>query len=119
MNYHEILNTIEQEVSQKTHTGEVASYIPELAKVSASKFGMHLLCIKSGHYGFGDHIEQFSIQSISKVFALTLVMKLVDDKDLFTRVDVEPSGDPFNSFCLLYTSPSPRDGATSRMPSSA
>ena len=24
-----------------------------------------------------------------------------------------------SSFCLLYTSPSPRDGATSRMPSSA
>ena len=24
-----------------------------------------------------------------------------------------------NMYCLLYTSPSPRDGATSRMPSSA
>ena len=31
----------------------------------------------------------------------------------------DPLGSDFNYRCLLYTSPSPRDGATSRMPSSA
>ena len=30
-----------------------------------------------------------------------------------------PGSGPQFYFCLLYTSPSPRDGATSRMPSSA
>ncbi|MBQ4822262.1 glutaminase [Aquimarina sp. MMG016] len=100
MNYQKILNTISSEVSCKNSTGKVASYIPELAKIEAEKFGMHLYCVNSGHYGFGDHQERFSIQSISKVFALTLTMSLLDD-ELFKRVDVEPSGDPFNSLVQL------------------
>ena len=36
---------------------------------------------------------------------------LVTDPDVFVRVN--------NIVCLLYTSPSPRDGLLSRMPSSA
>ena len=37
-------------------------------------------------------------------------------KDVFLKI---PVPDKYNNHCLLYTSPSPRDGATSRMPSSA
>ena len=33
--------------------------------------------------------------------------------------DINPSNDRPPSYCLLYTSPSPRDGLLSRMPSSA
>ena len=33
--------------------------------------------------------------------------------------DLKNEQDAFNYFCLLYTSPSPRDLSTSRMPSSA
>ena len=50
----------------------------------------------------------------------------VDTRDMRVEVDphkrpVEPRGDLFNMgrFCLLYTSPSPRDATLSRMPSSA
>ena len=39
---------------------------------------------------------------------------ITDDTDGWTLVSV-----PFSSLCLLYTSPSPRDLSTSRMPSSA
>ncbi len=92
-----------------TPTGKVASYIPELSKISSSKLGMHLYCINSGHYSFGDSEEQFSIQSISKVFSLTMAMSLLDDT-LFQRVDVEPSGNPFNSLIQLeYENGIPRN----------
>ncbi|MDH7445047.1 glutaminase [Aquimarina sp. 2201CG14-23] len=109
MQYQNILDTIKEEILAKTYTGKVASYIPELAKIDPNKLGMHLYCINSGHYGFGDANERFSIQSISKVFSLTLAMSLMDD-ELFSRVDVEPSGDPFNSLIQLeYENGIPRN----------
>lgn len=109
MEYQKILTSIQNEISSIDNTGKVASYIPELAKVDAAKLGMHLHCINSGHYHFGDNTEKFSIQSISKVFALTKAMLLLGD-DLFERVDVEPSGDPFNSLVQLeYENGIPRN----------
>lgn len=100
MDYQGILDQIKEQLDPKTCEGEVASYIPELAKVPKDKFGMHLHCINSGHYSFGDSDERFSIQSISKVFTLALGMRFVGEK-LWERVDVEPSGDPFNSLTQL------------------
>ncbi|WP_299314508.1 glutaminase [uncultured Aquimarina sp.] len=109
MQYQKILDTIKSETLAKSTTGKVATYIPELAKIDPDKFGMHLYCINSGHYGFGNENERFSIQSISKVLSLTLGMSLLDD-ELFKRVDVEPSGDPFNSLIQLeYENGIPRN----------
>lgn len=109
MNYQEILDQIHEELSHYDVYGEVASYIPELAKVDPKKFGMHLYKGKSENYSFGDSTEKFSIQSISKVFTLSIAMKLLGE-DLWDRVDVEPSGDPFNSLTQLeYESGIPRN----------
>ncbi|WP_010232352.1 glutaminase [Gillisia marina] len=100
MDYQKILNTIQEEISYPNAIGKVAAYIPELAKVDPKKFGMHLYCRDSGHYSFGDSKEKFSIQSISKVFTLTMAMQILGES-LWERVDVEPSGDPFNSLTQL------------------
>ena len=100
VDYQKILNQIGQEFADKPRSGKVASYIPELAKVPAGKFGMHLFDVDGNNYCFGDSNERFSIQSISKVFTLALAMKVVGDK-LWNRVGVEPSGDPFNSLSQL------------------
>lgn len=100
MDYQTILNQIQKEFSEVKITGKVASYIPELAKVPPTKYGMHLYDLEGGHAFFGDSNERFSIQSISKVFSLALAMKVVGE-DLWNRVDVEPSGDPFNSLSQL------------------
>ena len=98
--YQTILNQISQEFSQVQPSGKVASYIPELAKVPPGKYGMHLCDLEGRDYCFGDSQERFSIQSISKVFSLALAMKVVGE-ELWNRVDVEPSGDPFNSLSQL------------------
>ncbi|MCM4160040.1 glutaminase [Antarcticibacterium flavum] len=100
MDYQKVLDTIHEELSHRDVYGKVASYIPELAKVDPKKFGMHLYKGKGEHYSFGDSIEKFSIQSISKVFTLSMAMQLLGE-DLWDRVDVEPSGDPFNSLTQL------------------
>lgn len=100
MDYSKILNDIKEELSNFPNDGEVASYIPELSKVDGSKFGVHLYCIDGSHHSFGDSQERFSIQSISKVFTLTLAMRMLGD-ELWDRMDVEPSGNAYNSLFQL------------------
>lgn len=109
MDYQKIINEIVAFIDMDKYDGKVADYIPELGKVSPSKFGIHLNCIDSGHYSHGDSDEKFSIQSIAKVFTLTLAAIKIGDKVL-ERVDVEPSGDPFNSLTQLeYENGIPRN----------
>jgi len=96
----DILNTITADIKTNTNRGIVASYIPELAHVDSTKFGIHLLDIHQNNYSTGDSEEAFSIQSISKVFSLAQAFSIVEDK-LWERLDVEPSGDPFNHLSLL------------------
>ena len=100
MNYQEILDQIKNQVDCTGLPGDVATYIPELAKVSPDKFGMHLSSISGEEYCFGNSTERFSIQSISKVLSLSLAL-LHEEEKLWKRVDVEPSGDPFNSLIQL------------------
>ncbi|GGD87891.1 glutaminase [Planktosalinus lacus] len=100
MNYSKIIHQIEHELQDFPNNGKVASYIPELSKVDPEMFGLHLYCIDGNHHSFGDSTERFSIQSISKVFSLTLAMQLLGD-DLWKRMDVEPSGNAYNSLFQL------------------
>lgn len=100
MDYTKILNEIKEELSHFQNPGKIATYIPELSKVDPSKYGVHLYCSSGSHHAFGDTQERFSIQSISKVFSLSLVMRLLGD-DLWKRMDVEPSGNAYNSLFQL------------------
>ncbi|AVR44063.1 glutaminase [Christiangramia fulva] len=100
MDYQKILDTIYKEMSYRDVKGKVASYIPELAKIDRRKFGMHVYCGTNDHFHFGASDEKFSIQSISKVFTLSMAMQIMGES-LWDRVSVEPSGDPFNSLTQL------------------
>jgi glutaminase len=98
--YQGILEEIHQELMQIEDTGKVASYIPELANVDKNSFGIYLNILDGKNFHVGDWDTRFSIQSISKVLTLAKVIPLVGN-NLWTRVDVEPSGDPFNHLSLL------------------
>ncbi len=98
--YQKILEEISSEISGKKLGGKVADYIPELAVVDPDKFGIHLSSVNGGNYNIGDSEEKFSIQSISKVFALTMAYPRLGEK-LWKKVGVEPSGNPFNSLVQL------------------
>ncbi|WP_162419258.1 glutaminase [Cyclobacterium roseum] len=100
MDYQELISEVYQEVNQLGLKGNVANYIPELAKVSGDRFGIALVDLDGKVYGVGDYQEPFSIQSISKVFTLTMVFHRFRSK-LWSRVNVEPSGNPFNSIAQL------------------
>ena len=83
-----------------TNTGTVATYIPELAHISPDKFGVHAITVDQREFSFGDAQERFSIQSIAKVLSLTMAYQR-ENRKLWERVDVEPSGTPFNSLIQL------------------
>jgi glutaminase len=100
INYQEVLEEIHQELMQIEDTGEVASYIPELANVDKNNFGIYLNRINGENFHIGNWDTPFSIQSISKVLTLSKAMKLIGNK-VWDRMDVEPSGDPFNHLSLL------------------
>ncbi|WP_449372514.1 glutaminase [Arthrobacter psychrolactophilus] len=69
-----ILHEIADLVAPLCRQGEVASYIPSLGSVSPDNFGMCVAMADGTIYGAGDWRTPFSIQSISKVFSLALVM---------------------------------------------
>lgn len=98
--YQNIVDSINTSCRASKERGKVASYIPELAKVNDSKFGIHIVDLNRNNFYAGHSKEAFSIQSISKVLSLALAFSLVDNA-LLKRVGVEPSGDPFNHLSLL------------------
>lgn len=100
IDYKSVLHKIHYEIGGLKDQGTVADYIPELAKVDIQKFGIHLLDNEKNCYSEGDFDTPFSIQSISKVLSLSLALSHIGEK-LWKRVDVEPSGDPFNHLSLL------------------
>ena len=100
--YKKIIENVYAEVKSVEDIGTLANYIPELALVDANNFGINITNINNTSFGVGDFNKKFSIQSISKLLSLTLAYKLEGEK-LWDRVDVEPSGNPFNSFLQLET----------------
>ena len=82
--------------------GRVADYIPALAEVDPSKFGMAIALPNGDYCCAGDSDEAFSIQSVSKVFTLALALKCLDDT-IWDAVGREPSGSSFNSIVQLET----------------
>ncbi len=100
MDYQATLDRIHTALKPVIGEGKVASYIPELANVSPDQFGMAVVDFAGNVYSVGDATKRFSIQSISKLFALTLAFQREGDS-LWTRVGREPSGSPFNSLVQL------------------
>lgn len=95
-----IVADIAAEMAQAPDRGSVAEYISDLAKVSPDHFGIAIIDSNGESYAAGDADMAFSVQSITKVFALTMALGAVGD-DLWKRVGREPSGSAFNSIVQL------------------
>jgi glutaminase len=81
-------------------SGEVATYIPELAHADPDWFA---ICVATpdGHvYEVGDSRVPFTIQSISKPFAYGIALEDHGRARVLGKVGVEPSGEAFNSIRL-------------------
>lgn len=100
MDYQQILENIYQAILPYAKEGKQADYIPELAKVNPDQFAMCIHTIYGETAAIESADTRFSIQSISKVFALAMSLSIKGD-DLWKRVGKEPSGTAFNSLVQL------------------
>ncbi|HKK75895.1 MAG TPA: glutaminase [Saprospiraceae bacterium] len=100
MDYQSIIDELHRTVKAGVNEGAIADYIPELGNVDVNRFGVSMMTQGGGHYCAGDWEVPFSMQSCAKVLSLALAYKLLDG-ELWKRVDVEPSGTPFNSLLQL------------------
>lgn len=96
----QIVRDIAEEMRARPDRGDVATYIPELANVDPGAFGIAVVDADGQVAAGGDCDVPFSIQSVSKVFTLTLALGKIGDR-LWRRVGREPSGSPFNSIVQL------------------
>lgn len=92
---HELLESL-----KPLDAGEVASYIPELAKASPDGCAISFATIDGEVYSVGDSETLFSIQSVSKPFAYAGALMRLGQEALLKKVGVEPTGDAFNSIVL-------------------
>jgi glutaminase len=95
-----ILAEIAAEMASRADRGKVADYIPELAGVSDRHFALSVVMADGSQQSVGDATTPFSIQSISKVFALAIALGHHGDR-LWQRLGREPSGLAFNSILQL------------------
>ena len=100
MDYQLILDNIYDQILPFANEGKQADYIPALAKVNPDHFGMCLNTVNGESYSIQDSGIRFSIQSISKVFALALALS-IKGEDIWKQVGKEPSGTAFNSLFQL------------------
>lgn len=102
----QLLREITDRARPAARDGQVATYIPSLANVDPELFSLAAVEIDGTEHATDDADVPFSIQSISKVFALVLAMQKAREGDgvgseLWSRVGREPSGDPYNSLLQL------------------
>lgn len=95
-----IVDDIHRELAPRLGEGKVADYIPQLARVDPKSFGMAIVTVDGDVHMAGDAGVPFSIQSISKVFTLTLALGK-HGENIWKRVGREPSGSAFNSIVQL------------------
>jgi len=80
--------------------GNVADYIPELAKAAPEGFAISFATIDGQVYSVGDSETAFSIQSVSKPFAYGGALARLGTEAVMRKVGVEPTGEAFNSIVL-------------------
>lgn len=86
---------------QHLQEGKNADYIPALAQVDSNLFGIALVTPDGQVYTKGDSDALFSIQSISKVFTLALVLKESGPKAILDNVGADATGQVFNSIVAI------------------
>jgi len=100
----ELLKELVEKNRKFAADGNVANYIPELDKADKNALGIYVTTLDGQEFFAGDYNTKFTIQSISKIISLMLAILDNGEEYVFSKVGMEPSGDPFNSIRKLETS---------------
>lgn len=80
-------------------SGQIADYIPELAKADPATCGLSLATLDGAVYTSGD-LAPFTIQSVSKPYVYALALADSGADAVLSKIGAEPTGDPFNTISL-------------------
>lgn len=86
-----------------TENGNVANYIPALSQADKNDLGIAIYDHEGNYYEAGDCKRKFTIQSVSKPLVFLLALIDQGEEVVFSKVGMEPTGDPFNSIIRLET----------------
>jgi glutaminase len=90
-----------EECRPYTVLGQLASYIPELAKVDPTQLGIAVCNADVTFVSAGDADTMFKLQSVSKIITLAFVLETFGEDYVFSKVGMEPTADAFNSIAKL------------------
>ena len=93
----EMLEQLLEECRPYTQQGNVATYIPELAKGDRNDLGLYVLRSDGRHFQAGDYKKRFTIQSVVKPILLLLALMDNGEEYVRARVGVEATGKPFDA----------------------
>uniref|UniRef100_A0A914L4A4 glutaminase n=1 Tax=Meloidogyne incognita TaxID=6306 RepID=A0A914L4A4_MELIC len=79
--------------------GDVATYIPQLARADPNRWGLSICTIDGQRFSLGDSLFPWCFQSVSKAFNYAIVASILGDY-VHSFVGHEPSGRLFNEICL-------------------
>lgn len=97
------LRELVAEARSLTKKGKVADYIPALGKADPDDLAIAINYPDGQCISAGDIEKRITLQSISKVISLALVLMDQGPDYVFEYVGMEPTGDPFNSIIKLET----------------
>lgn len=80
--------------------GQVASYIPQLAKINPDRFAVSVCFVDGSSESWGDSQEEFCIQSVCKPINYAFALEQHGEERVHRHVGFEPSGSQFNALSL-------------------
>jgi len=100
--FEEFISDIERiyNSTKKIATGDVADYIPQLARVNPEYYGMALCTLDGQQYANGDFSIGFSVQSCCKPILYSLALEEHGEEYVHGYIGREPSGRNFNELTL-------------------
>ena len=81
-------------------SGEVATYIPTLAKQDPKKWAVAACSVSGQQVLLGDYDDSWCVQSTCKVVNYLVALDLLGEEAVHKHVSKEPSGRNFNQLCL-------------------
>jgi len=88
------------DVTKQTRRGDVARYIPQLARQDPEKFAVAVCSIDAQRFSHGDVHDAFCVQSCMKPISYCIAHELVGEDEMHRHVAHEPSGRNFNELTL-------------------
>ena len=90
---------------QVNNQGQVANYIPALAKYSPHLYGIALVTVDGKVYTAGDAKAKFPLESVAKIFSLGLALQQFGSDVVLDKLGSNATGLPFNSVMAVEQQP--------------